>query len=67
MLIFVIAVRRSKYAEKTMMLNMKSERDKAMMAEANLPVPRGIPSTRYDNKKMVFFFISKSMTVFNIL
>uniref|UniRef100_K1RJD9 Histone-lysine N-methyltransferase MLL3 n=1 Tax=Magallana gigas TaxID=29159 RepID=K1RJD9_MAGGI len=34
------AVRRSKYAEKTMMLNMKSERDKAMMAEANLPVPR---------------------------
>lgn len=55
MFIFVVTVRRSKYEEKAMMLNMKSERDKAMMAKANLPVPRGIPSTRYDNGKLIFF------------
>lgn len=66
MLIFVVAVRRSKYVEKAMMLNMKSERDKAMMAKANLPVPRGIPSTRYENGKLIFF-LSKSMNVLNIL
>lgn len=53
MFIFVVTVRRSKYEEKAMMLNMKSERDKAMMAKANLPVPRGIPSTRYDNGKLI--------------
>lgn len=41
-----IDLRRSKYEEKAMMLNMKSERDKAMMAKANLPVPRDGPSDR---------------------
>lgn len=41
-----IDLRKSKYEEKAKMLNMKSERDKAMMAKANLPVPREGPPDR---------------------
>ncbi|XP_062590007.1 uncharacterized protein LOC134251616 [Saccostrea cucullata] len=58
--------RKSKYEAKSKMLNMNSERDKAFMAEANLPVPRDeispldrLPGSHYSISMQMMAFKTK--------
>ncbi|XP_061164539.1 microtubule-associated protein futsch-like [Saccostrea echinata] len=58
--------RKSKYEAKSKMLNMNSERDKAFMAEANLPVPKEetspldrLPGSHYSISMQMMAFKTK--------